>query len=144
MAEEVTVGAEVNVAYEWIASVCAASAEITGAGSTGAWADLAPASAQYPFIVFQQQAVEDLYGVGPNRIWVDGDYLIRAVAACDSYDPLKGLAAAIDSVFHNKSSVRSDGVVIGTRRRRQYAQVEEYEGTQIRHLGGIYQIIAQG
>lgn len=133
-------GAETTVIDEWLLDVLSDLDDITGV-----YADLAPAEALYPFVVFQHQASSDVAGVGPNaRIMIDADYVIRVIAATTSFTGLVGIATEIDTLLEGQSGATTGGVVLGVARREQYREVEQYENQQIRHLGGRYRIVAQG
>ncbi len=133
------IGAETTVVDEWLEGVLAGITDVTGV-----WEGVAPSLAPYPFIVYQHQTDEDLYALGPTRVWSDCEYVIRAVAQCDSYADLADIANAIDGRLDGASGIATGGVVIGARRLGQYRLVEKYENEEIRHLGGRYRIIAQG
>jgi hypothetical protein len=139
-----SVGAEPSLIEEWVESICLTTPAITGLVGNRVYQELAPLSANYPFIVHQTQTSSDLYGVGARRIWVDAEVIVRGVAQVSSYTPLKPLASAIDAAFDGTASSLVDGSVIAVRRIRPYTSVEQYEGYQIRHLGGVYRVIAQG
>ena len=134
-----SIGDEVVTVADWLEAVLADVPDITGV-----YDGLAPDDAEYPFIVFDLGTNDDLYGVGPERIWNDGTYTVRGVSAADDFDDLRGIAAAIDQRLHGASGTTSDGVVIGARRLEQYRLVEQYENEEIRHLGGQYRVLAQG
>ena len=138
------IGAETSVIEEFIADVCASSAAITGEVGTRIYSELAPASAVYPFIVYQIQSSTDTYVVGPNRLLVDAEILVRGISAVSSYAPLKPLAVAIDSAFDGATGTVDGAEVSVIRRLRPFSMLEEYEHGQIRHLGGLYRVWAQG
>lgn len=139
-----SVGAETLVSDEWIDFVLKNTPAITTIISARSYDGVAPDEADYPHVVFQLQSAIDVAGIGPKaRIMTTATYVIQAVAAVDSFTPLKPLARAIDAAFDGVTINRSDGVVLGTVRTEEYRLVEQYEATQIRHLGGIYTVNVQ-
>ena len=138
------VGAEVAVLDEWVEAVCASSAAITGEAGDRVFSELAPADAVYPFVVYQTQSTTDLHVVGPDRLLTEVELLIRGVSATSSYTPLKPLAKAIDLAFHGTVGTTDGSTISCLRRTRQFKLVEQYEGSQVRHLGGIYRVWVQG
>jgi hypothetical protein len=106
--------------------------------------DLAPPEQPYPFVVISLQSSTDTYGVGPTRIFTDCEVLVRGYMGVDSYEPLSPLADAIDAAMSTVTASTTAGVVLSARRIRPYAQLEEYEAGEVRALGGLYRIFAQG
>lgn len=140
-----TVGAEVDIVYDWISTTLANSPAVTGYVGNRVYADLAPATAQYPYIVYQLLQTTDVQLVNAQRVLVDGEYIVRAVAKANTYSFLRPIAAAIDTALEGVTgSVTNGGYVVASQRTRQYAQVEEHEGGTIRNLGGVYRMLAQG
>lgn len=141
-------GAEQVMVSEWVrAQLLLKTAELeaidTGLSSR-IYEDFAPKGAKYPFIIYQcQDPPRDVRGVGVSRVMVDTLYVVKAVAQVDSYAPLGGIAAVIDSALTSSTGgAVMDGNVFTSIRDEQFALVEVESGTQYRHFGGVFKIQA--
>jgi hypothetical protein len=104
---------------------------------------LAPANEKYPFIVYQVQAPSLVRGVGTITIMADPLYVVKAIAQTNSYDILRPIVRRMDALLTGYTGVVLGGSIEGIVRTAPYSLIEEVEGRQIRHLGGIYRIQAQ-
>ncbi len=110
---------------------------------TGVYSYPAPVGKPLPYVVFQEQAVRDVRGVGPARIGIDGTWLVRGVAETTSFGgTLEQIANRIDVLLQAASGSASGGVVWACARVRAFRMVESTANGQYRHMGGIYQIWA--
>lgn len=108
---------------------------------------LAYGNPTYPYIVFQAQSPpEVIRGVGLAEVMVSTIYVVKAIAQCNTYEPLAGVAAEIRSAMVTPASSTVPGgigEVFMCRYERQFTMVETEQGTQFRHMGGEFLIQAQ-
>lgn len=128
------------VADEWLTT---ALASITG--STGTYEGRGPTTQPYPFVVYQDQSSQDVNGVGADvRIMADDMYIVRVISRVTSYGSIKSIADDVDEALHGQINVATaSGLVLACQRQSEYRLLEELEGRQIRHLGGVYRILTQ-
>lgn len=104
---------------------------------------LAPRSATYPLVIFQFQGGHDTFGVGTARILSQGTWLVKGVEKAKGFGTLKTIAGTIDSLLHASSGTAGGGTVLACVREQPFMMVENQDGEEYRHLGGIYRILAQ-
>jgi hypothetical protein len=134
---------ETTTIERWLYGVLSTDATLTGLVGSRIYSYVAPVNATYPLIIFQYQTGSDLMGVGPVRIWSDSVYVIKAINRMESYSTLKTIADRVDVLLHAESGSVTDGRVVGCVRERAYSMLELVDTVQVRHLGGIYRIMAQ-
>lgn len=106
--------------------------------------DVAPATAAYPFIVYQPQVLpEVIRGVGSEEVMVDTIYVVKAIAQ-GSDDTVVGPVSAVihNALVANNGDAIDGGIgdVFMSRRVQVVRYTETAQGSQFRHLGGAYQI----
>lgn len=114
---------------------------------TGVYDGLAPAGASYPFVVWDVASpATDVVGIGtPSaRIMSDALYQVRVTTKSDEWTADQIAAVRrIDAILNGAQATVTDGLVLGCVRTEQYRFIEQHEGRQIRHLGGIYRVLVQ-
>jgi hypothetical protein len=130
--------AEIEFVERWLYSTLAGDPLLA---QVGIYSSLAPPSAVYPLVIYAPLAPADVFGNGPERIFVRGEWKIVAVGRTPSYRPLVPLADRIDTLLHNSSFFAATGAVFACVRIEPFALVEQGEqGVVYRQLGGIYRI----
>lgn len=145
------IGSEQELIEAWILSrltgTYAAALEAVSPGlSTRVFPDVAPPTAAYPFIVYQAQSPpRDIRGVGTTRVMVEAVYVVKAIAQVSNYMTLATVAKVIDLAMTLQDVVvfGTDGYINSSVRDAQYSLSSVEQGTQFRHLGGEYRIMAQ-
>jgi hypothetical protein len=100
-----------------------------------------PANAVLPYVLFQEQSAVDLEVLGGERVWVDGLWLVRAVAETRDWGgALEQAANRIDALLHKAAGPATGGNVWACRRVRPFRLTEDRESGQFRHLGGLYRL----
>lgn len=144
------VGAEQVLVNLWVADRIAqrnADLEAIHLGLSGrVFLDSAPEDATFPVIIYQcQDPPRDVRGVGTFTVMVDTLYLVKVVAQTDDYGPLLPVAKVLhEAMTTSTGGTVGDGTVLTSVRRNQFSMTEYAEGSDWRHLGGMYQIQAQG
>lgn len=100
--------------------------------------DRAPLSAQYPFIIFQNQDIKDISAVGAYRLLVEYYVIIKAVDQVASYSSLEAIADRIEYLFHGTNGENEGIKVLFSKRERPFEMPEQDGEKQFRHLGGFY------
>lgn len=154
-----TAGAETALADTWVEAALTDSTDLSAFvgnpdGTARIFDSYAPPPptprpagfTEYPLVVWQLQDARDVVtGIGEHRFLVVATYLVKAVAAVDSYADLGLVAAAVDQALTTPHGVGIAGVVPGgkvlsSRRTTPVRYVEVVEGRQVRHMGGLYRI----
>lgn len=120
--------------------------DATVAGLVGAriYHAVAPADAQYPFVVFQLlSGGTDLRGVGMTRIWAAPLYLIKAICKGTSSGSIEPVVNAIDIALHGASGTVTNGVIVECFRERPFELPSDENGVMFMALGGEYRIRVQ-
>lgn len=141
------IGAESVLTDTWIEATLLANVTVTGHVGTRVRLDQGNDDDLYPFIVYQLQSGLDLRVVGPDRVWVDTLYVVKAVAQCDDFGTLAPVAAALDDALTSTTGgtvADPSGQVFCCVREEPFRLTEVSNGQQFRHLGGIYRLYAQG
>jgi len=94
--------------------------------------------------VFQNQAANDVRGVGTVTIMVDALYVVRGIAPTDTYGAaLTSIADRIQTVLHGAAGTAGAGRVVACVREAPFRLTEERDGKVWRHQGGIYRLYPQ-
>ena len=136
-------GDELPLINDWIESRLKTDLEMSGFIKERVHEGIAPDDEQYPYVTYQQQSAVLVRGVGGLVIMADALYLVKAIAMVDNWTILRPINIRIDALMSGFTGVVLGGSIEGTVRRSPYSLIEEVEGRQIRHLGGIYEIQAQ-
>lgn len=128
---------------EWLYTVLSGDATITGLVGSRIYDGLAPQGAALPFVVFNFQGGVDLRGVGTVRVFNSGLYQVKAICQGESYAPAAAIADRIDELIHGNRGSVSDGSVVDCVREQPLTLIEQQNGVQYRHVGGLYRIIVQ-
>lgn len=128
----------------FIYSVLANDATLGALVGTRVYEDIAPRDANLPYVVFQMYAPNDVVGVGANRLWTQDLWMIKVIARQLSYKgDLQSAAKRVDALLHAADGSTVDGQVWACTREREVRYPETRDGgEQVRHLGGIYRILA--
>lgn len=145
-----SVGVETPLVDAWIVSRLSTDATlltmgiVTGSGSVASrvFNSLAPAETAMPLIVYQTQRASDVIGVGTARIMVDTLYVVKVIAQGSDFSVHKPIADRVDVLLHGAAAVVAGGEILSCVRTEPFSMVENDEGRQYRHLGGIFRIQA--
>jgi hypothetical protein len=132
---------EILSAEKWLYTVLNNDTQLK-AKAKGIYSGLVPSGTAFPlvYITLQRQDA-DLITNGAHRVWATLHYAVRAVDETGSWgSDLKTIANRIDAVLHAASGSSSEGTVYECVREQPFAIVEQADGRQFRHLGGLYQL----
>lgn len=138
-------GAERVVADAWITETLASVDDLNtiSAGlSARVYADQAPASAKYPFIVFQaQDEPSDVRGVGSSSVMTEALYLIKVVAKA-GYVNIAPILVAVNTALNKPQggSPAVGGTVLSSVKERNFSLKEPDEDQTIVNLGAFYRM----
>ena len=134
---------EILSAEQWLYSALAADATLVATGAT-IYSGLVSQGATFPLVyVTLQRQDDDLMTVGTRRIWSTLHYAVRGVAETSSWKgTLLTLADRIDAALHAQSGTSTQGTVWECVREAPFALVEQADGREFRHLGGLYRLRA--
>lgn len=139
---------EISVAEQWMYTVLSGDATLMGL-VTDIYFHRAPVEAELPFILVTYHMGNDVKGLGFNVIAAAVEYAVRAITDQNSLAPIEPAAARIQVLLHGASGTVTGGTVLSCYRERPFLLVEETDNrtegaVAIRHLGAIYQVMAQG
>lgn len=138
------IGAEVSIIDAWVVAQLSSTVGVTNLVGSRIYNQYAPTNADYPFIIFQQQTLRDVRGVGGVRIMVDSLYVVKGISQGNDFAQLGVLATAIDTALNiPPGGSVTGGYVMASVREEPFALTEVEDGKQFRHMGGIYRIHAQ-
>lgn len=138
------VGAEPFIVDTWVMDTLLANTALGAMVNGNIFNFFAPPQTLFPYIVFQQQSMRDVRGVGPARIMVDTLYVVRGVGQGSDFATLAAVAREIDlSLSTPVGGAVLGGAVFNSVREEPFTLVEVEDGKQFRHLGGSYRIHAQ-
>lgn len=132
---------EILSAEQWLYNVLSADVQLM-AKATGVYSGVVSPEATFPlvYITLQRQDA-DLITNGAHRVWATLHYAVRGVGETGSWGgDLATIADRIDAVLHAASGSSSEGTVYECVREQPLAIVEQADGRQFRHLGGLYQL----
>lgn len=99
-----------------------------------------------PYVLYSQENVLDVVGVGAARIMVNAVYVVRVVGEGRSFKQFKPSADRIDALLHDvhNQPVTGMGTVVSSVRDHPVHYPEADSGRLFVHLGGAYRVLAQG
>lgn len=104
------------------------------------YGNLAPIGATFPLILYTLQGIGDIPGHETTRsIGVTSEWIVRVIDQSMSLTELEIMAEQIQAALER----RKDGRIFGCLRTQPFHMVEEIDGLQYHHLGGIYQIMVR-
>lgn len=126
---------------QWLHATLTADGTLAALVADRVYADLAPQTARWPAVVFNEQAPVDTLGIDGARILTSVLFQVKVITDEPSWQGLGRQAAdRVDDLLHGASGT-AGGVAVGTCHREQiFRFVEVTEGKQYRHLGGLYRI----
>lgn len=130
----------------WIWGTLTADAALSAIVGSGVYDGVRKAGSALPCVVFQLQAPgNDFMTMNGVRIWNSSLWLVRGIAEQSSYGgQLLTIAYRIEALLHGQKGSNSDGVIYTCVRERPFQLREQpKEGTEYRHLGGLYRIQAR-
>lgn len=138
---------ETLAADEWLYTKLTADATMVGLVGTRVYAEMAPPTAAYPFVVTSHLSSVDVPTHNQYRIMTSGIWLVRGIVEDFSFNAtLKAVAERIDFLLHRSAGGTADGgaaAIFTSHREQPFRMAEEVEGKSFRHLGGQYRIYIQ-
>jgi hypothetical protein len=101
---------------------------------------VAPKGSTFPFILYEQRALNDILTQTDRPIACLGSWLVRVVGKASGYVELQAIT---DAVNYQLDRVRIDPVM-QCLRVQGFSMTEVIDEVQYRHLGGIYDVIVIG
>jgi hypothetical protein len=126
-------------------AVAAALGETPGTVAARIWDSTPPTDAQLPYIALVVPDPVDVGGIAMAEVMSRGLLTAKVVGQVEAYDPLTPTARAIHKALHGRVNVplSGGGTLFTSRRVRSLAYPEQTDGIEYRHLGGMYEVIAQ-
>jgi len=129
--------------HEWLYTVLSGDATITSLVGSRIYDGISPQGVIFPYIIYSFLGGADTRGVGTVRVFNSGLYQVKAVCEGESYAPAAAIADRIDELIHGNRGSVSDGSVVDCVREQPLTLIEQQNGVQYRHVGGLYRIIVQ-
>src|SRR5215207_915380 len=135
---------ETYLADQWLYENLLADATLVGLIGSRFYADEAPASAVYPYVMWNLISATDVRGQGTFRIMVNCLYLVKVVGKATSYGALMPASDRIHAAIDAKGGDTIAGDhVFSCVREEPYRLSVSSSGVSYRHLGGIFRIHVQ-
>lgn len=134
---------EIMRVSEWLYETLSSDATLTALVADRMYDGIAPQAATFPYITFNWQGGADVSAVGGIRIMNNGLWQVKAVVNETSYATILPIADRVDQVLQRASGAVSDGIILACVREQPLALIENSNGVQYRHLGGLYRIYVQ-
>jgi hypothetical protein len=103
--------------------------------------EVAPEGAALPFLIFGKQSGVPTYTFGDtyfdSQLW-----MIKAVGRSETSNDLEAVQLAVDTLLTNQTIAIENGSLLDLRRQSDIDYLEEDDGDQYRHHGGLYRVIA--
>lgn len=108
------------------------------------WEGVAPAGTGEPWIVFTVMEPQDVKGVGMVQVMSRASVMVKVIGKGSSYGPLLPIYKRAHALLEAQSNKAvTDGLVLTSHRVSGVQYPEQVNGTEYRHLGGIYDMYAQ-
>lgn len=139
---------ETSVAETWMYGVLVGDSTLM-AEVTGVYFHQVPLTAELPIVLTTYHLGNDVRGVGPTIIAASLEYVVRVLTDQSSFVGIAAAADRIQQLLHAARGTALGGAVVSCIRVRPFLMIEETDNrtegaVAIRHLGGIYQVMAQG
>lgn len=139
---------EISVAEAWLYGTLTSDSTLMAA-VTGVYFHQVPLSAELPVVLVTYHLGNDVRGIGKAIIASTLEYVVRVLTDQGSFASVAAAADQIQTLLHAVRGEALGGTVISCTRVRPFLMIEETDNrtegaVAIRHLGGIYQVMAQG
>lgn len=104
---------------------------------------LLPPDADYPLVIFRYQSGTFVNGLGAQRVCLNAQYAVYAVARDSSYLDIEPIADRLDALLHGGSAELDGGRILSCVATMPLALPVEQDGQSYRALGAVYNIQAQ-
>jgi hypothetical protein len=134
---------EVKYAADFVYDKLAAHSDVIALVQDRIFRDIAPPTANLPYITFTLISSVDKNAIGARkRLFTRPLFLVKAVTEGTDERPADLIASAIDDALMGQNDlVGTDGVVkLGVYREACVSYVEEEQGVLYRHNGGNYRL----
>lgn len=102
-----------------------------------------PVGATLPGIVFTLDNPTDNVLPGQIIVWTRVELTVRVIGVEPSYVPLAPIASRLFTLLHGSAGTATDGTVLAVTRLYPLLYSTDENGQDFRHLGGVYEILAQ-
>ena len=129
---------------QWLTSVLSNDPTLQGLATGGFHEDPAPHEISEPVVVFSPYGEPpDVRVLGPYRVMIDADYLVKAISRDPSAVTAVSIADRVDTLLDGaKGNAGGVSILCCVRQRSVSYKTEEF-GVVYQHRGGIYRILAQ-
>jgi hypothetical protein len=111
---------------------------------TGVYELPAKQGAVYPLVAFNMLSAVDVVTADiSNRIMSNQLWVIRGIVDDVSFAVAKTIAKRIDAVLQGSNGTADGATIYACHREESFRLVEDDNGKQFRHSGGIYRVQAQ-
>lgn len=98
----------------------------------------------YPLVAFNMLSAVDVVTADiNNRIMSNQLWVVRGIVDDVSFTVAKTIAKRIDAVLQGASGAADGATIYSSQREESFRLIEDDNGKQFRHSGGIYRIQAQ-
>lgn len=102
-----------------------------------------PIGVTLPGIVFTMDNPTDNVLPGQIIVWTRVELNVRVIGVEPSYLPLSPIADRLFTLLHGSAGAATDGTVLAVTRLYPLLYETDENGQDFRHLGGVYEILAQ-
>lgn len=135
---------EIIITDKWITSLIKNDPVLVGLLHGRVFADKAPlGTSAFPFVVFQMynpRPDKENISNKSNRIWVEMDYMVKAIDKSEDYTLIGDVMERIDDLMQGFDGIVEGGEIISCTGRFPIKYPEATDGVNYRHLGRIYRI----
>lgn len=129
--------------FEWLYETLSGDATLAGLTPGGFHEHPAPEGTAGDRVTYQLQAPRDVDVVGSHRVLEELLVLVRVIGDGRSTKRLQPAADRLDVLLQRASGTTEDARILNCRRLSTFWLPEVSQGKHYRHLGGIYEILAQ-
>lgn len=104
--------------------------------------DVADNEAEYPLVVISKSSGRDVQAF-TKRAFRTQLWIVKAVVTDTTSDPADDIDAALNTLLDRASLTITNSLLLGLWRESDIGMLEEKNGEQYRHAGGLYRLIAQ-
>jgi hypothetical protein len=136
---------ELGIIDQWLYETLTGDVTVAAAVGSRVYADVAPAGATYPCVVFSSMAPLDINGAGATRIATKDLYLVRVIGKGGGFAAIDGAANAVDSLLKKAYEELTGGVILSCLRDKpfQRSEVDSESGATFYSRGGLYRIMVR-
>jgi hypothetical protein len=125
----------------WLYGILTGNATLTALHGNRVYEGSAPQGVVFPVVIFNYMAGRDVTLVEGTRSHTSSLWLVKVVDKAETFTSTATITSQIDALLHAKKETM-DGINYSCLREEPFFLIEETDGVEYRHQGGMYRVLS--